>query len=191
MKTSLVIIGIISSLLLWTCDDSGSKQTKSEEQIMEEGSAITKAVGSNLIKTVQQKMAEGGIEAAVGYCNVNALALTDSVAQAHGVQVKRTALKTRNPKNNPTQLEREALVKMSGQSKPEAEVVYNDNNQIVYYQPIMLQGFCQTCHGNIGKAMTVQTNKLIKYHYPKDQATGFSSGDLRGMWAVYFETPNK
>ena len=158
---------------------------------MEEGSAITKAVGSTLIKTVQQKMAEGGIKAAVSYCNINALALTDSIAKAHGVQVKRTALKTRNPKNNPTPLEREALLKMSGQNKPQAEVIYSDNNQVVYYQPIVLKGFCQTCHGNIGESMTVQTNQLIKHHYPKDRATGFSSGELRGMWAVYFETPNK
>lgn len=186
MKASVIIVGIISSLLLWTCGDIGSKQTKSEKQIMEEGRAITKAVGSTLIKTVQQKMAAGGIEAAVGYCNINALAITDSVAKAHGVSVKRTALKTRNPKNNPTQLEKDALLKMSAQTDPQAKVVYDENDNAVYFQPIVLQGFCQTCHGTVGESLTVPTNKLIKYNYPYDQATGFSTGDLRGMWAVYF-----
>lgn len=157
---------------------------------MEEGSAITKAVGSTLIKTVKQKMAGGGVEAAVGYCNVNALAITDSVAKAQGVRVKRTALKTRNPKNEPTQLERKALLQMSGKSEPQPEVDYTDDDAAVYFQPIMLKGFCETCHGTVGETMTVETNELIRNHYPKDAATGFSAGELRGMWAVYFEKTN-
>lgn len=190
MKASLVLLVIISSLLLWTCDERGSQLTKTEVQIMEEGSAITKVVGSTLIKTVKRQMADGGIESGISYCNVNALAITDSVAKAQGVRVKRTALKTRNPKNEPTELERKALLQMSGKSEPQPEVDYTDDDMAVFFQPIMLQKFCETCHGTVGETMTVETNELIRNHYPKDAATGFSAGELRGMWAVYFEKTN-
>lgn len=189
MKKSVISAMVLIGGLMWTCGpDTGSDTAKtwSEEEVMKTGAEVTKFVGMTLIKTVQQKMSEGGVEAALGYCEANALAITDSLSEKHGVKVKRTALKTRNPKNNPTEQERKVLTKMAGQAQPQAEWTRTDNGGAVYYQPIQLKAFCQTCHGTPGESMTVQTDSLIKVNYPKDQAIGFSEGDLRGMWVVTF-----
>lgn len=189
MKKSVIVAMVLISGLMWTCGpDSGSDSAKkwSEEEVMKTGSEVTKSVGMTLIKTVQQKMSEGGVESALGYCEANALAITDSLSEKHGVKVKRTALKIRNPKNNPNDEERKVLTKMAGQAEPQAEWTTTDDGGAVYYQPIELQAFCQTCHGTPGESMTVQTDSLIKAHYPEDQATGFSEDDLRGMWVVTF-----
>ena len=190
MKHISVFIGIGLLTALLACQDqsgSSEEQNLTEEELMETGASITKSVGMTLIKTVQQKMSEGGVESALQFCNANALNITDSLSKEHGVRVKRTALKTRNPDNNPTELEKEALSKMALQQPPQASVQMTEDGNTVYFQPIVLKGFCQTCHGIPGQTMTVQTDSLIKAHYPSDRATGFSEGDLRGMWAVYFD----
>lgn len=189
MKKPVLITLVALSGLLWTCGPDGGSETSkkwSKEKVMKTGAEVTKSVGMTLIKTVKQKMSEGGVEAALGYCEANALAITDSLAEKHGVNVKRTALKTRNPKNNPTDSERKVLTKMAAQGQPQAEWTTTDDGGAVYYQPIQLQAFCQTCHGTPGESMTMQTDSLIKARYPKDRATGFAEGDLRGMWVVHF-----
>lgn len=190
MKRLLVITGIgLLSGIMACQDQSGSagEQERSEKEMMDAGAEITKSVGMTLIKTVKQKMSEGGVEAALQFCNANALNITDSLSQEHGVRVKRTALKTRNPDNNPTELEKEALSKMALQQPPQPSVQMIEDGNAVYFQPIVLKGFCQVCHGVPGETLTLQTDSLIKSHYPSDRATGFSEGDLRGMWAVYFD----
>lgn len=184
----LVSIGLIAGL--WACQGGGTSQESADvdqKDLLATGKTITQNVGKTLLKTVQQKMGEGGVEAAIDYCRVNALPITDSLAAAHGVRVKRTALKTRNPENNPTALEREVLGKMKLQNPPQAMVTETETGQTVYYAPIVLKGFCQTCHGTPGETMAIETDSLIKAHYPSDMATGFAEGDLRGMWAVYFD----
>lgn len=154
---------------------------------MTTGAEITKSVGMTLVKTVKKKMGEGGVESALSYCRVSALPLTDSLARANNVRVKRTSLKTRNPANNPTEQEADLLVKLAADEKPQAGWVTTENNAKLYYEPIMLKSFCETCHGTVGQSLTIANDSLIKVHYPNDAATGYSEGDLRGMWAVYFE----
>lgn len=190
MKKVTVVVFILIGLGLWTCGPTGgddSSQKWTEDAVREKGMEITKAVGSTLIKTVQQKMSEGGVEAAISYCQLEALPITDSLAQVHGVQVKRTAQRTRNPKNNPSELERRILTQMAAQQEPQPVVEIGDKGIATFYQPIILEPFCQTCHGTPGESMTLHTDSLIKTHYPEDRATGFEPGELRGMWAVYFD----
>lgn len=191
MKKLGIVVAVVGlNALFVTCgnqQEEGGTKNLSQKELMKTGAEITKSVGMTLIKTVKQKMSEGGVEAALQFCNANALSITDSLSQEHGVRVKRTALKTRNPDNNPTELEKEALSKMALQQPPQPSVQMTDDGSAVYFQPIVLKGFCQVCHGVPGESLTLQTDSLIKSHYPSDRATGFSEGDLRGMWAVYFD----
>lgn len=190
MKKAAVLLVFLIGLGLWTCspnNNSDSAQVWTEELVQERGIEITKTIGSTLVKTVQQQMSEGGVEAALSYCRVEALPITDSLAQNFNVAVKRTAQKTRNPANNPDDNERRILTQMSAQSEPKLVVEIGSDGKAAFYQPIILQPFCQTCHGTPGESMTLQTDSLIKIHYPEDRATGFEPGNLRGMWAVYFE----
>jgi len=185
--TLLLMLGLTT--LLWTCgpgSGDGKGTIWTEEEVRQQGMEVTKAVGSTLIKTVQEKMTQGGAEAAIAYCRVSALPITDSLAQQYGVRIKRTAQRTRNPENSPDELERRMLTQMAAQMNPEARVQTTDAGDAVFFQPILLQPFCETCHGKVGEGLTIQTDSIIKTHYPEDRATGFAAGELRGMWAVYF-----
>src|SRR5690554_3157055 len=188
MKIYAVIGLILAAVSLWTCqasDSNGSKQLP-EEELMKTGAEITQTIGAELMKTVQQQMSEGGVAQALGFCQTHALPITDSLATRFNVSVKRTALRTRNPKNAPSDFEVDVLTTMQGQEKFDPAMSYSENGNAVYYEPIVLKEFCQTCHGIPGASMAVAVDSLIKSHYPDDRATGFSSGDLRGMWLVTF-----
>lgn len=191
LKKLLVAAVVVLAVTVWACSPEGGQSTEttqlSEQDIMATGAEITKAVGSSLVKTVRQKMGEGGVESALSYCRVNALPLTDSLSTAYNVRIKRTSLKTRNAANNPTGQEAELLAKLATQSEPQAGWVTTEEKTVMYYEPIMLKSFCQTCHGKVGESLTVATDSLIKVHYPLDKATQYAEGDLRGMWAVYFD----
>lgn len=188
-----IVVATVLALVLgvWACTPESGQNSETgqltEQDMMATGAEITKAVGSTLVKTVRQKMGEGGVESALSYCRVNALPLTDSLSAVYNVRIKRTSLKTRNAANNPTDQEAELLAKLAAQSEPKAGWVSTDNNAKLYYEPIMLKSFCQTCHGKVGESLTIATDSLIKVHYPHDLATDYAEGDLRGMWAVYFD----
>lgn len=191
MKKSTAIFILLLTALLWNCQSTTTPDTEDtkidpETEWKETGAEITAAVGKALLSTVQQKMSDEGVAGAIDYCRVNALPLTDSLAEKYNVKVKRTALLTRNDKNKPTAPELNVLSQMAAQEKPAPAIGYTTDNHPVYYEPIVLKEFCQTCHGIPGRSMTLETDSLIKSHYPLDRATGFSAGDFRGMWVVYF-----
>lgn len=194
MKTLSKIVLITIVVAAFSCapqPENGSEgdtlTTDDRSTMMANGKEIAMAVGKSLVGEVQKAMSEGGVERAINYCKVNALPITDSLAAMHNVSIKRTSLKTRNPLNAPSDLEREMLNKMALMENPAPELAAVKNGGHVYFHPIPLQAFCQTCHGIPGETMQVETDSLIKVHYPEDKATGFSEGDLRGMWAIYFE----
>lgn len=189
MKATAAIALIFTAAFLWTCQTavSDDEQQHAEEELMKAGAEITQSVGSTLMQTVQKHMSESGVEGALEFCQANALPITDSLARKHDVTIKRTAFRTRNPENDPTEFELKVLSNMKGQDIYEPAISYTEEGNPVYYEPIVLKDFCQTCHGVPGQSMTIETDSLIKAHYPNDEATGFSSGDLRGMWVITFD----
>ena len=60
-----------------------------------------------------------------------------------------------------------------------------DDGRFVYAAPITTQPVCLTCHG---AAVADDVKAAIAARYPKDEATGFAEGDLRG--AVWVEITN-
>ena len=110
----------------------------------------------------------------------------------YGAEIKRTSLKIRNPENRPN--EREVLVlnqfedmmRKGDSLKP--LVSLNDEGRPHYYAPILAQKKCLMCHGEVGKELSVVVDSIIKSHYPNDLATGYSEGDLRGIWSVAFQS---
>ena len=58
----------------------------------------------------------------------------------------------------------------------------------VFYAPIVLSNpLCLQCHGTPGREIVTATAEAIGQRYPKDRATGFRPGDIRGLWKVEFE----
>ena len=173
---------------------SGCKKNIPEverEIYLKEGNSIVELTEKTLSGALMKKLEAGGIPEAVSYCNTRALNLTDSLAQHHGVSIKRTALKVRNEQNRPNEEERKVLQlyqdRLAYDQPLERIVEKNADGTISFYAPIMAKQKCLMCHGSLGKELAPVTDSIIKSYYPADLATGFHENDLRGIWSLRFE----
>jgi hypothetical protein len=55
-------------------------------------------------------------------------------------------------------------------------------------EPIYNQPLCLTCHG---ETIDPELRARIRDLYPRDRATGFRDGDLRGVFWVEFSPPTR
>lgn len=188
--------------LLLTAAACGEKSDKPEPELTlnenerkeyrekggELASATQKVLGSNLMNAIN----EGGPVNALEFCKIQASPLTDSMATELQAHIKRVTDQPRNPNNtaNQRQLEYINSAKMklsSGEDvKPEVNVV---DGKITGYYPIVTNQLCMQCHGSESGQINDKTLAKIKELYPEDQATGYDTGELRGIWVVDMEKP--
>ena len=179
------------SILLSSCQTSLSD--KELEAYKEKGLLISKSTGKELSETLTRKMKSGGLIDAVEFCNTAAFPLTQQMSDKHGVLIKRTSLKTRNPLNNPSDNEisilKEFQANLDNGNSLEPKIQLDQNGIPNYYAPILVEQKCLICHGTLDQELSRAADSIIKSHYPKDLATGFKEGDLRGIWSISFSKP--
>ena len=172
-----------------TSQSDGSGTPVIEESYLRKGGEITGTVFKNMSGKLKNAMEVGGVSGAIEYCNLAASPLVDSLSSAHSVSIKRTSSKLRNPENAPSTLEmaviKEYLNPDPGGELPSPKVVI-DQHQIHYYAPIFLMDNCLKCHGGVSQDIADADYTVIKRLYPEDQAVGFKTGELRGIWSLTF-----
>lgn len=137
-----------------------------------------------LFKRVSELLAEGGPAAAIDVCPKEAPRIAKEIAQAQGLEVGRTSFHLRNPANAPRPWARAWV--LAGEGKTASEVkpaVFDLGDRLGVLRPIALMPMCTRCHGR-EDVIDPAVRQEIQRRYPKDEATGFVAGDLRGfMWA--------
>ena len=188
MKKIVSLLGIII-ILFSSCQKELTEKEKSNYIIKgkEIAQMTVKNLGGNLIK----HMKEGGPQQAIPFCNTAAQPLTEEVARKYNVLIKRTSHKIRNENNKPTKAEetilKQYLTLISNNNKELKPIVSKDKEgKVHFYAPIKLEAKCLACHGTIGKEVTTKTDSILKALYPNDKATGFKTGDLRGIVSITF-----
>ena len=188
--TLFLIFAMISS-----CGLNDKKTAQNEESIKQEylqkGAEIANITQAELLKNVSNAMKNGGPGYAIEFCNLRALPLKDSLSRLNNCQIRRIAVKYRNPLGMPqNDAERERLNQYQvAHQKGESMVAKVDffQDRVEYYQPIILgMEACLKCHGDRGKHISEETFGKIKEHYPNDMATGFAMNDFRGAWKITF-----
>ena len=124
-----------------------------------------------------------GPAAAIAVCKSEAPQIAESVGQQEGVKIGRTALKLRNPGNQPPAWAASLLE----ESRDQPTFLALDDGRAAALLPIKLKALCLMCHGPADQIMPEIKNQLATL-YPDDRATGFREGDLRGWFWV--ETQN-
>jgi len=197
----------ISISLLFGCDLKQQKQSEalkneidqrevkkvSEAELLEIGrelgdsiaNAAQSALASNLVAAVKR----GGLSEAVDFCHINASPIVDSLINKYNATIKRTSFKIRNPADKPSELEAEILdayhYNLENGLEMTSNVQETENAQILFTKPIMIgKELCLNCHGIVGEQVPEDIDQMIKSRYPKDEATGYQMGDLRGMWSI-------
>lgn len=116
---------------------------------------------------------------AIGVCKQEAPRIAQTVSRESSVMIGRTSARKRNPMNGvPTWA---SGVVERDQAK--SAMYANADGSFAIALPIVLADNCLMCHGDPA-LMDPALKEVIARAYPKDQATGFASGDLRGWFWV-------
>lgn len=163
--------------------------TPTDSVIALRGGRIATAVALGLAERLQTRLASDGAAGAIDFCSKMALELTDSIAAAVGdaASVKRVSLRMRNPDNAPDSLERAALAYYDSISSAGGELpsyhLQGTEHELRYYRPLVLQPFCEQCHGDPSR-MEPAVLEMLQQRYPADAATGYRAGEWRGLIRV-------
>lgn len=176
---------ILAIIALSACSNL-NRQTLSEEEktaLMHLGNSIATETQNVLLHNVSKALKQGGTEYAVAFCNLQAIPLTDSIADNLKVFIQRLSDKNRNPKNS-LQLPMDKLAWERIKSGKVDFIEESKSGEIHYYKPIsIIMPTCIKCHG--GKTdISESTQKIITQKYPNDKAINYEMGDLRGMWKI-------
>lgn len=153
------------------------------------GDSVSMAAQQALMKQLTQAMQSKGAAYAVNFCSERAIPITDSLSNKYNCEIKRVALRNRNPDNALTEEDRivfdEFAEDLINGVSPKSKVV-SQPKTILFYKPIVLgMPACLQCHGK-ADALNPMAYAAIQSKYPEDQAIDFSLGDLRGMWKLTF-----
>lgn len=137
------------------------------------------ALFQKLSGRLMEAMGTEGPAAAIAVCHKEAFDLAKEVGESEGLQIGRTGVRLRNPKNQPP-----------GWARPLVEdrvdtptFVRLTNGHSAALLPIKLQSQCLMCHGAKDQIAPVIQEQLAQL-YPEDQATGFAEGELRGWFWI-------
>lgn len=136
-------------------------------------------LGIRLIGELSQAVKSQGAAEAVTVCNTSVSGIRQGVEAEFKVNVGRTSHKVRNPDNAPPDFMKPIVE--ARYDKPVA--MKGPAGQVVWSFPLRLGPLCANCHGTEDK-IAPGVNEKVAELYPKDQATGFEVGELRGwIWA--------
>lgn len=153
--------------------------------------AAAEAVVADLAKQLQghlmMSMQVGGPTQAVSVCHTLAPNLTLAASEKHGMQIRRVALRYRNPEiGAPNDWQRAVLQDFearAGRGESVAALRYTDvvDGEYRFMKAIPTGEPCLACHG---ESIAPEVAEQIRLLYPGDQATGYALGDVRGAFVV-------
>jgi hypothetical protein len=153
--------------------------------------AAAKAFSAELRDTLMVAMTRGGPLAGVEVCHREAPRIAQAIADAHGVQIGRVGVRSRQPANRLEGWQQATLdtwlanppAQAPGQWAP---AVTRDpaSGSLRWAKAIETEGPCLICHGS---SIDATLQAAIRERYPDDPATGFEPGSLRGL--LWVEVP--
>lgn len=154
--------------------------------------AIIAEASKILITALTEAIADSGSVGAISVCSEKAPEIAAAVGNKHNVSLRRVTEKPRRPTNAASKSELEILSAFAADmenGKPPAPRTITNHDSITFVAPIVIPGpLCLQCHGDPTDDISPETLAAIRKLYPNDKATGYKTGDLRGAWAVLFDS---
>ncbi len=170
----------------------GRNQTNTSQQlsIEERGMQIAQSTKAELGKNLMGQIQKNGVIAALEFCNIEAMPLTDSMSVVHKAHIKRVSDKPRNPNNKADAMEVVHIKTFKEQvasGKEPTPIITTTGEKVQFYYPIVTNSMCLKCHGTPGKELEKLTMTNILNYYQADKATGYGENEVRGIWRIEFE----
>ena len=154
--------------------------------LVEQAKGAVQKLGGTLKGELETAIKAGGPVEALSICKKRAPEIAKSVSDESGMQVSRVSLKNRNPNGAVNEWQSKVLNEFDSRKAAGEDpntLVYSDivDNEFRFMKAIPTGQVCLTCHGtDISPAVTAKLKEL----YPKDIATGYKEGDIRGAFVA-------
>jgi hypothetical protein len=191
MKT-ILCGSLLIALVLQAADSPASQSgTNAPNPQMALGKELIQQAGGLLSSNLLAAITRGGPTNALEFCSLHALTLTKSGGTNQPVTIRRVTHKPRNPVNGAQADELAVLDKFRAQLQPDKVpgplLTTNAAGTVSFFAPIVLNSpLCLNCHGQPRTEVQPATLAVVRRLYPRDEATGFKLGELRGLWRVDF-----
>jgi hypothetical protein len=169
-----------------------------DEQVthnLSEAQKLAREFNARLRAKLQLAIAEEGPLAAIKVCATHAPGIAERLQEQH-ITVKRTSERLRNPENAPDIWEQRILTffeqeRQAGADPANlehyAQFIDEQGTLFRYARAIPTGAECLMCHGdNLAPDIAAELARL----YPDDKATGFNTGDIRGLVSISIREPN-
>lgn len=198
-KRVLLVVGVCGAL---TAAWAVSAVLEPPPAELERARKAAQQLKGELMKNLTAALAEGGARQGVMVCAEIAPGIAAGLSK-DGMTVRRITDRPRNPANAPDGREKELLdalaaahargeklteiveVSEAGASPGTDRAVRRD---LLYLSPLTIAAPCLQCHGDPAQ-IDPAVRAALAEKYPKDQATGYKAGDLRGAVSVRIALP--
>lgn len=182
----LLVFGIVLALIWWQRmqQDLLAHRTVWSSQQLD-------SLGGVFLQQLQQLLStalERGPEAAVAVCADTAQRFTEYFSRQHGVLVRRTALRWRNPRNRPDSMEAlwiHQFERWNAEGRSlDTVIILESTTEKRLLRPIVIRTpQCLLCHGGT-EDIPPEVAAALALRYPEDRARGFRLGDVRGALSI-------
>ena len=197
-KRVSLVAGVLGALLAAWAVSAGSEAPPAE---LERAREAARQLKGELMKNLTAALAEGGAPQGVRVCAEIAPGIAAGLSK-DGMTVRRVTTRPRNPANAPDAWEKELLDALAaaharGEMPSEivevSEAVPADagraaHRDLLYLSPLTIAAPCLRCHGD-PSGIDPAVKAALAEKYPRDQATGYKAGDLRGAVSVRIALP--
>lgn len=157
--------------------------------LLDEARKVSVMLPPKLLVALKEEMSKSGPEGAIPVCKDMAPKMAGEISQQSGWKIKRVSLKARNDARAiPDAWERAALEDFdrraaAGEPPEKLEKGEKVGSEYRYVKALPVQALCLSCHGS-AEQISPAVKSVLGQHYPKDLATGYSIGQIRGAISV-------
>jgi hypothetical protein len=179
----LALMAVVLGMLWWQQHAQRAQVRYSADSLLALGNGFLQRLQGLLLQSLQS-----GPDAAVRICADTAQRFTEAYARQYGIELRRAALRWRNPRNRADSLEAYWIERFQ-QWKQEGRtldtvVVLRYDGYVHVLKPIVLGNpICLMCHGT-AEEIPPAVAQLLQERYPEDRARNFRLGDVRGALSV-------
>jgi hypothetical protein len=137
-----------------------------------------------LLWELNSGLEQGGPTLAIKSCHLDAIRVAERVGRQEGVAAGRTSDRLRNPLNAPRPWAAPLVTANAGRHARDVDGFAVDlGSKVGVLRPIAHRPRCAGCHGRpdtFGPGIRAE----LSDRYPRDRATGFKEGEIRGWYWV-------
>ena len=150
---------------------------------------IVASMQDALLRELTEKTRAGGPALAIKSCHIDVIGIIQRIGRQEGVAAGRTSDRLRSPTNRPQPWAAALVAANAGRRVRDVPgFVVDLGDKVGVLRPIGHRPMCAGCHGATETLEPVVRAEL-RDRYPRDQAVGFTPGEIRGWFWV--EMPKK